>query len=84
MSKSTGIVREVDNLGRVVFPIELRNIMNIDKGDPLEIFVDNEKIILKKYYAGCLFCDSMEGLKKIKEKSVCMDCLKEIKELKDK
>lgn len=83
MSKSTGIVREVDVLGRVVFPMELRNIMNINKGDPLEIFVDENKIILKKYYAGCIFCDNMEGLTKYKGKDICQFCLDEMKKIAD-
>lgn len=54
--RSIGIVRELDRLGRVVFPVELRQMLGIDKGDPLEILVDEEKIVLRKYYAGCLFC----------------------------
>ena len=60
--RSIGIVRELDRLGRVVFPVELRQMLGIDKGDPLEILVDEEKIVLRKYYAGCLFCSNMEGL----------------------
>lgn len=77
--KSTGIVREVDSLGRIVFPMELRNMMMIATGDPLEIFVDGEKIVLKKYYAGCIFCGIGEGLTDIKGKKVCGACLAEIK-----
>lgn len=83
--KSTGIIREVDSLGRVVLPVELRDIMGIDKGVPLEIFVDveNKKIILNKYSFGCLFCGNGEELVKIHGKHVCKDCLKELKELAD-
>jgi transcriptional pleiotropic regulator of transition state genes len=82
MLKSTGITREVDSLGRVVLPAELRFLMGIDNRDPLEIFVDveNKKIILKKYNLGCLFCGIGEGLKNINGKYVCQTCLKEIKE----
>ncbi len=85
MLKSTGITREVDNLGRVVLPVELRSIMGIKKGDPLEIFVDveSQKIILNKYHFGCMFCGNGEELVNIKEKHVCKDCLKEIKETTD-
>lgn len=78
MTKSTGIVREVDVLGRVVIPMELRNVMKISKGDPLEIFVDQDKIILKKYLPGCFFCGNMEGLKNINGKKICRSCLNEI------
>ena len=61
--KSTGIVRKVDELGRIVLPIELRRSLNIDVKDSLEIFVDeNGKIILQKYNAGCVFTNSMDNL----------------------
>ncbi len=79
--KSIGIVREVDCLGRVVLPMELRNMMLIDKGDPLEIFVDDKKIILKKFHIDCLFCGNKEELKKVDGKYICMSCLKELKKL---
>lgn len=81
--KSTGITREIDSLGRVVIPSELRYVLGINKGDPLEIFVDveNKKIILNKYHFGCFFCGVGEGLENIKGKSVCKSCLKEVKSL---
>lgn len=81
MIKSTGIVREVDSLGRVVLPVELRCAMKIDKGVPLEIFVDDDKIFLKKYEPGCFFCSNVEGLKNVKDKHICASCLKEAKEV---
>ena len=58
--KSTGIVRKVDELGRIVLPKELRQILNIDKKDPLEIFVDNTSIVLQKYEPACIFFDSLK------------------------
>lgn len=61
--KSTGIVRKVDELGRIVLPIELRRSLNIDIKDSLEIFVEDDgKIVLQKYNAGCVFTNSMDGL----------------------
>lgn len=60
--KSTGIVRKVDELGRVVLPIELRRSLNIDVKDSLEIFVDEEKIVLKKYEPADIFTGSMDNL----------------------
>ena len=61
--KSTGIVRKVDELGRIVLPIELRRSLNIDVKDSLEIFVGEDgKIILQKYNAGCVFTNSMDDL----------------------
>ena len=60
--KSTGIVRKVDELGRVVLPIELRRNLNIQEKDSLEIFVDDEKIILKKYEPADIFNGSMDDI----------------------
>ena len=54
--KSTGIVRQMDHLGRVVLPIELRRTLDIHEKDALEIYVDEDSIILKKYEPACIFC----------------------------
>ena len=80
--KSTGIVRKVDELGRVVIPIELRNQFNIAEKDPIEIFVDGSSIILKKYEKSCLFCGNTKNLATYKDKLICDKCLKQIKNLK--
>ncbi|MZP30715.1 AbrB/MazE/SpoVT family DNA-binding domain-containing protein [Heliobacterium undosum] len=72
--KSTGIVRKVDELGRVVIPIELRRTMGIDEKDPLEIYVDAEKIILKKYEPACIFCGSAVDVQNFRNKIVCKEC----------
>lgn len=77
--KSTGIVRKVDELGRVVLPIELRRTLNIDIKDALEIYVENDSIILKKYEPSCIFCGSSEGIKEFKGKNICGACYEEIK-----
>lgn len=76
MIKSTGIVRKVDELGRVVIPIELRRTLGIDEKDALEIYVDHEKIILKKYEPACVFCGNAEGVQVFKGKNVCDECIK--------
>ena len=73
--KSTGIVRKVDELGRVVIPIELRRTLGIDEKDALEIYVDSEKIILKKYEPACVFCGNALDVKKYRGKQVCKDCV---------
>ncbi|MFW6282132.1 MAG: AbrB/MazE/SpoVT family DNA-binding domain-containing protein [bacterium] len=72
--KSTGIVRKIDDLGRMVIPIELRKTMNIDKKDPMEIYVDEEKIILKKYEPACIFCGNADETFEFQGKTVCKDC----------
>ncbi len=79
--KSTGIVRKVDSLGRVVLPIELRRILQIDEKDSIEIFVDGDSIILKKYSAICSFCNSQNDITSFKDKKICKLCLQEIHEL---
>jgi AbrB family transcriptional regulator, transcriptional pleiotropic regulator of transition state genes len=76
--KATGVVRKVDELGRVVIPIELRRNFGIEIKDGLEIFVDDEKIILKKYAPACLFCGSMNELSFFKGKRVCGSCAEEL------
>lgn len=76
--KSTGIIRRIDDLGRIVLPIELRRLFNINKEDPIEIFVSDEYIMLKKYQSSCLFCGSTENVTSVKDKPVCKKCLEEI------
>ncbi len=76
--KSTGIVRKVDELGRVVLPIELRRNLSIGEKDALEIYVDADMIILKKYEPACIFCGQAKGVKNIKGKNICPECLAEI------
>jgi len=77
--KSTGVVRRVDELGRVVIPIELRRTMEIAEKDALEIYVDGECIMLKKYQPACIFCGNAKDVVNIKGKNICSDCLAEIK-----
>ncbi len=78
--KSTGIVRRVDELGRIVLPIELRRTLDISEKDALEIYVDEDKIILKKYQPACIFCDDAKDVINFKGKNICRKCLKEIAE----
>ncbi len=79
--KSTGIVRKVDELGRVVIPIELRRTLGIDRKDALEIYVDDEHIILKKYEPACIFCDNAKDIQTYKGKNICKECLAELRKL---
>ena len=77
--KSTGVVRRVNELGRIVIPIELRRTLNIEEGDPLEIFVDGEQIILKKYEPACIFCGDARDVVNYKGKNICKNCMEELK-----
>lgn len=76
--KSTGIVRNVDELGRIVIPKEIRNKFNIEIKDPIEIYVDGSAIILKKYLPNCIFCGNSKDLISYKDKLVCSNCSKNI------
>jgi transcriptional pleiotropic regulator of transition state genes len=77
--KSTGLVRKVDELGRVVIPIELRRTLNIEEKDSLEIYVDGEHIILKKYEPACIFCGNAKDIVQHKGKNICPTCLEEFR-----
>ena len=79
--KSTGIVRKVDELGRIVLPIEMRRTLDIAEKDALEIYVEGSSIILKKYKPGCICCDATKDIAVFKGKNVCPKCLKELKSL---
>ena len=75
--KATGIVRKMDQLGRLVIPKETRRMFNLNEGDPVEIFTDGDKIILKKYNPGCHCCGNVGDLKEVMGLKICPDCLKE-------
>lgn len=79
--KSTGIVRRVDELGRIVLPIEMRRTLDIAEKDTLEIYVEGSSVILKKYKQSCIFCDATKDVTDFKGKNVCPKCLRELKKL---
>ena len=78
--KSTGIVRKVDELGRIVLPIELRRTLGIEEKDRIEIFVDGESIILRKYQPACIFCDNAKDIINYKGKNICPDSIRAMNE----
>lgn len=78
MMKSTGIVRKVDDLGRIVLPKELRETMEIKEKDYLEIFTDHDQIVLKKYKSSCVFCDSVDDIILFKNRHICQKCKAEL------
>lgn len=77
--KSTGVVRRVDELGRIVIPIELRRTLDIAEKDALEIYVDGEQIILKKYEPACIFCGDARDVTNYRGKNICKKCMTELK-----
>ena len=76
--KSTGIIRKVDELGRIVLPIELRRTLDIAARDELEIYMENDRIVLQKYEPSCVFCASSRGLVSYRGKNVCQECVRSI------
>lgn len=79
--KSTGIVRKVDELGRIVIPKELRRLLDIAEQDPIEIFTESDTIMLRKYQPECVFCDNAKDVVSFKGKNVCPDCLRAISKI---
>lgn len=77
--KATGIIRKVDELGRIVLPIELRRVLDIAERDELEIYLDSGKIILQKFEPSCIFCSSSQRLVSYRGKNVCRECIQTMK-----
>lgn len=78
--KSTGIIRKVDELGRIVLPIELRRTLDIAERDELEIFMENDRIVLQKFEPACLFCGSSRNLVTYRGKNICQECVNKMAE----
>ena len=76
--KATGIIRHIDELGRIVIPKEMRRKMDIQNNDPVEIFVEGDHILLAKYVSSCIFCGSTEEVTLFKDKRICKACLREL------
>lgn len=76
--KSSGIVRHIDSLGRIVLPIEMRNRLEIEQGTGVEIFYEGDTIVLKKYQPGCTFCGEIGDLIEYNGKRICRECLEKI------
>ena len=81
--KSTGVIRKIDELGRIVIPKEVRKKLEIDIKDSVEIYVEGNCILLKKYDPGCIFCGNSKNLNTYKTKLICQNCLNQILEIKD-
>ena len=79
--KSTGIVRKVDELGRIVLPIEMRRTLEIAEKDPVEIYVEGDSVILRKHSVSCVFCNGKDGIMSFKGRNICENCLSELKAL---
>lgn len=77
--KSTGVVRKMDHLGRIVIPMELRRTLNLDEGDGMEIYTEGEQIILKKYAPACILCREANEVINFKGKNICKKCMRELK-----
>ena len=76
--KSTGIIRKVDELGRIVLPIELRRTLDFEVRDEMEIFIDDGKIVLQKFEPTCTFCGASRGLVPFRGKNICNECMENL------
>ena len=81
--RSTGIVRKVDELGRIVLPVELRRTLDIAEREELEIYLDDDKVVLRKYEPSCLFCGDADDVILFKDKRICRNCLAELQKADD-
>lgn len=82
--KATGIVRKIDNLGRIVLPKETRKVLNINTKDPIEIFMDDDNIVLRKYEPACMFCNSADETVTFEGRTICKSCYEKMgKQFKD-
>lgn len=77
--KALGIIRPVDELGRIVLPVETRKMMDLNPKDGVEVFIEDDKIILKKYRPSCIFCGEADGVIDFKGKKVCRGCIEALK-----
>lgn len=78
--KSTGIVRNLDQLGRIVIPIEMRKQFDLGEKDPVEIYIEDNKIILKKHEPNCVFCGESQNIFSYKGKNICKQCVKNLED----
>lgn len=77
--KSTGIVRRIDSLGRIVLPMEIRKLLSLtEEGSSVEIYTDNETVVLKKYTPCCIFCNSADDLIEYHGSKICTECVKKM------
>ena len=77
--KNTGVVRRLDELGRITLPMELRKVFGIEERDSLEIYVEDDTIILKKFKKSCIFCNNDDNIIDFKGKNVCSECIAQLK-----
>lgn len=79
--KTTGIIRRLDSVGRIVIPSEIREIFDWNIADPIEVYLKNNSIILRSCKHYCFFCGGSEQIRKYKTVQICMNCISEMKEL---
>lgn len=77
--KPTGIIKKIDEMGRIVIPKPIRKTINAEIGDSLQFFVDGDSIIVKKYSLSCVFCGSESDLTELNEKHICAECISKLK-----
>lgn len=81
--KTKGIVRKVDELGRIVLPVEMRRMLDVEVKDPVEITIEGDTVILRKHHPYCVFCSEAKSLIRYRGKLICEDCLRDLKDRLD-
>ena len=79
-SRAGGVIRRVDELGRIVIPVEIRKRFGIADRDALEISVQGDSIVLSRPHDECVFCGAEHGLSKHRGRRICPDCLAELRD----
>ena len=79
--RPTSIVRKVDELGRIVLPIELRRVLDIAERDEMEMYLEDDKVILRKFEPTCVFCSEARGLITYRGKTICKDCIRSMNQM---
>lgn len=79
--KATGIVRDVDQLGRIVIPKEIRRVLSIENGDPVEISMEGTRVVLQKHHNSCIFCSSSKDVLVFEDKNICTECMLKLKKI---
>ena len=78
--KSTGIVRRIDELGRVVLPVDMRRVLGLEIRDPVAVFVNEDAIIIRKHQPSCIFCGSEKGIELFRNKPLCSECRRQLRD----
>ncbi len=79
--RATGVVRRVDQLGRIVLPKKLRKEFEFNEKNDIELLIDGDTIVLRKFMPSCVFCNTRDDVNVYKGRNICEKCMDELKDL---